>query len=266
MGAGSNMNTLINTAVANQGNHGIWLNASSNMSLLNTAVAHSGGDGYHLVNSDNNYFTGLFKVGDSAVTNCSTSGTNPGIDNACNPQGPLSDFGAPDIGISLAASFVGKASSDTVNADGASGTFPYNSITDWTDFENVFRGWGTDGSAFPNINNIGPCAGGDTCRIWDWSLASADAVVRNVVTLPTGNDTITHTWSDASTTTFLRNAVEIMGDGIGDENGLCGSNETCLFTPNIGSYQGHGNLVSAGAFTDGAIAGVTLMQYETNGR
>ncbi len=64
----------------------------------------------------------------------------------------------------------------------------------------------------------------------------------------------------------LRNAVEIQGDGIGSENGLCESNETCLNTPNIGSYQGHGRLVSAGTFTNGAITGVTLMQYATNGR
>jgi hypothetical protein len=34
----------------------------------------------------------------------------------------------------------------------------------------------------------------------------------------------------------------------------------------MGSYQGHGNLVSAGAFTDGALTGITLMQYGTNGR
>jgi len=36
--------------------------------------------------------------------------------------------------------------------------------------------------------------------------------------------------------------------------------------PNIGSYQGHGALVSAGAFTDGELTGITLMRYEINGR
>ena len=75
-----------------------------------------------------------------------------------------------------------------------------------------------------------------------------------------------HTWSDASTVTYLRNASEIMGDEIGNDNGLCETDETCLYTPNIGSYQGHGTLESAGDFTDGAaITGVTLMQYPTNG-
>ena len=90
-------------------------------------------------------------------------------------------------------------------------------------------------------------------------------MAQDILTLPNGNDTATHTWSDASTVTFLQNAAELLGDGIGNDNGLCESNETCLHTPNIGAYQGHANLVSAGAFTDGTITGVTLMRYENNG-
>ena len=79
--------------------------------------------------------------------------------------------------------------------------------------------------------------------------------------IPDGNDTLTHTWSDLSTTTYLRNAIELVGNG----NVLCESGETCLFTPNIGSYQGHATLVTAGAFVDGTITGVTLMKFGTNG-
>jgi hypothetical protein len=98
-----------------------------------------------------------------------------------------------------------------------------------------------------------------------WALRSSDTVARELFSLPTGNDILTHTWSDSSTTTFLRHAVEIMGDGIGNDNGLCESNETCLFTPNIGTYQGHGPLTDAGAFTDGSLTGITLLRFETNG-
>jgi len=66
---------------------------------------------------------------------------------------------------------------------------------------------------------------------------------------------------------FLRNAVEIIGDKFGNENGLCESNETCLYTPNIGSYQGHGNLISAGDFTNGdTLIGITLKKFSENGR
>jgi len=38
-----------------------------------------------------------------------------------------------------------------------------------------------------------------------------------------------------------------------------------LYTPNIGSYQGSGDLVSAGAFIPGSLIGITLMKFATNG-
>lgn len=37
---------------------------------------------------------------------------------------------------------------------------------------------------------------------------------------------------------FLRNAVEVMFDGVGNDNGLCEPEEVCRNTPNIGAYQG----------------------------
>ena len=70
--------------------------------------------------------------------------------------------------------------------------------------------------------------------------------------------------------------MEVIGDGIGNENGFCESNEACIFTPNVGAYQGHGNLVSANTpvsntptcsdiGTGGTITNVTLYKYENNG-
>ncbi len=259
----ANNNTFLNFAMANSSSRGLsWNNTSDNNTVVNLASAHHLVTAVYINNCSNNYFSGLFMVGNSGA-DCSATGTLPGIDNNCNPNG-ASDFGSPITGISLASSFVAKASSDSENANGATGTETFGNITDWINFENQYRGWGKDGSSFPNVDHTEDCTAG-TCRIWDWSLTSTDTVARDVLSLPTGNDTLTHTWSDASTITFLRNSVEIMEDGIGNENGLCESNETCLYTPNIGSYQGHGNLISAGTFTDGTITGVTLMQYETNG-
>jgi hypothetical protein len=75
-------------------------------------------------------------------------------------------------------------------------------------------------------------------------------------------------WNAVTTvceSTFLRHAAEIIGDGIGNDNGRCESNETCLYTPNMGSYQGHGALINAGAFTPGTLTSITLMKYQTNG-
>jgi len=200
-----------------------------------------------------------------------SGGTAPGLTSACLPSG-TSDA-TLTTGITLATSFVGKVVTpgDTANQSDTNGvaTFPQTPATfDWSSFDNSYRAWGKDGIAFPDTSNRGQWTTG-AGRIWDWSLKLADTVVRNVLALKsTGSgvtNIITHTWSNTTTVTYLRDASEIMGDGIGNDNGLCESNETCIWTPNIGSYQGHGTLVSAGTFTDGTITGVTLMKYSING-
>jgi parallel beta-helix repeat protein len=194
-------------------------------------------------------------------------------------------------------------SSDT----GSAVTYPADPATfDWTNFENAFRGWGLDG-AFGNFASQGRWTSGNDGAIWDWSLASGYTVIRNVLLPPTGDDTLTHLWSatnsgdcgsiagaiwggnicslpgytgetactdaggdwlsDKCYSVYLRNAVEISGDDKGNDNTLCESDETCLYSPNMASYQGHGNLIDAGFIGNGGtLENITLMQYETNGR
>ena len=109
--------------------------------------------------------------------------------------------------------------------------------------------------------------------------------LRGVVKAPKdGDQVLVHTWMAAKAdcdqsaggvwdagkkacrTTFLRNSVEISGDGSGNDNGLCESNERCLVTANIGAYQGHGALQSAGNIgAGGKITGVKLFKYAANG-
>jgi len=102
--------------------------------------------------------------------------------------------------------------------------------------------------------------------VHDWSTLATDTLLTGVLGVPNGLMTHIHTWSDGSTTLFLANAVEIIGDGIGNENGLCESSETCLYTPNIGSYQGQGALVLVPRFVNGTLSNITLLKYEVNGR
>jgi len=52
---------------------------------------------------------------------------------------------------------------------------------------------------------------------------------------------------------FQKNAVEVLKDYIGNDNGLCESDEMCLFTPNIGSYQGHGELETVASIGEDTI-------------
>ncbi len=265
----SNYNILAGVTSSNNSSTGLLLYNSSNQTLADVASSDNN-LGIYLYNSSNNRFTGLLKVGTNGTTgtsNCTVGGTptNPGLDGTC------ANNGASDAilttGITVGSSFVGMLTSDDVaNASdtaGATASFPADPAAfDWVHFDNRYRGWGIDGTTHGRWTT-------GAGRIRDWSLLATDAVVKDVLSLPTGDNNITHTWSDATTTTFLRNAVEIAGDGIGNDNGLCESGETCRYTPNIGSYQGSGNLVSASAFTDGTTVGsvtsVTLMKFATNG-
>lgn len=259
-------NTFAGVTVSNN-NVGVYLNTAANNTLAGVTASNNA-TGVYLRTASNNTFTGLLKIGGNSA-NCTVSGgTFPGlVTGTCAANGTSDAIN--DNTITLANAFVGKVTSDDVaNASDTSGTASFPAAPaafDWGHLGNSYRGWGIDASAaFPDVALRGKWITG-TGRIWDWSLLASDTVNRGALSLPTGVDTLTHTWSDSSTTTFLRNAVEIAADGIGNDNGLCESGETCRYTPNIGSYQGSGVLVSAGTFTDGSLVGITLMKFATNG-
>jgi hypothetical protein len=64
---------------------------------------------------------------------------------------------------------------------------------------------------------------------------------------------------------FLKAAMEQEGTG-GDDDYLCEQGETCIYTPNIGIYQGHGTLGSCSFVPNGGLSGVTMKGYLYNGR
>ncbi|MDX1957367.1 MAG: hypothetical protein SFU98_02285 [Leptospiraceae bacterium] len=262
---------------------------------INTILAHAVNTNLltETSNTSNSSYLGIAKF---SGTNCTIGSNFPGLGNTTcaktvgslpiTSTNPLSE-----TTINLGSSFVAKVTSDSKNANGATGSFTFASIADWLNFENRFRGWGNQGTNFPNNGNISRCQGAAICQIWDWSLKATDTVARNVNHCPSGTIVDTHTWSAVNntscleikgavwgttcTTTFLRNAVEIFGDGVGNENGICESNEECIYAPNIGAYQGHGNLVPASQatattttcadITTGTVTNVKLWKYETNG-
>lgn len=298
-------NNFLLGVTASNNQIGIFLEQATG-NTFSGVTASNNNTGIDLSDSSQNYFTEDLQVGtnwsDCYVSNPTTTLTNPGIDDDANPadqgndtvhnglciQEGTSDFGAAVTGITLGSSFVAKDyqddSANTSDTDGNAVITDFALSFDWVNFENPYRLWGKEGSAFPSETNRGMIGCTDKvytnqtdcetnfeawaayARIWDWSLLATDTVIKDLLPLPTGNDTLTHTWSDASTSTFLRNAVEIQGDDIGNDNTLCETNETCLYTPNMGSYQGHGNLISAGSIgTGGTLENIILMKYETNG-
>lgn len=275
--------TVNQVLITNQNTYGgIFLLSVHRFIVSQVLTAHSSDPGLNFSSTNDSKITNNILIGNTS--GCSQGfGTNPGVTNACANQG-LSDANiiVDDTAINLTNSFVGKVSSDSNTYDTA-GLANYNTILDFLTFDNFFRGWGVDGgSAFPDVSQRGVCNGTTSCRIWDWRLRSTDTVARNKSndgvnanalfiansTCPAavhGNKAIT----DQQTVphTFLINAVEIVEDGIGNDNGLCENNEACIYSPNFGAYQGSGNYLTNGtcSFVNGTVTGVTMYAYPTNG-
>jgi hypothetical protein len=225
---------------------------------------------------------------DTAGAICSASALSVGLADTCVNEAPSSatfTSGFLDTDV-----FVGPVTADAANATDTTGQAAFATTLDFEHFDSVERGWGKTGaSSWPGIDQRGRCKAADTCQIYDFSLKSSDTAALNIAAIPSGNDVrISYDKGSSSSpasqadcdvlspgskysaslcqTSYLQDAVEVPFDGIGDDDTLCESNETCVYSPNAGFYQGHGALVSAGAFTDGTIKGVTLLKYATNGR
>lgn len=269
--------TLAASAFINY-DYGLYFGGDSSNNTMVDVVLADNGYGAHLDTATlNNSFNSVLKVGntlDCRAPTVSGSGlmTATGA-GACIIDTTISTASLVEA-VTGAGSFAGKIiTDDTSNLSDASGAALYGSITDWTSFDTDYRTWGLDGSVFPNEDHAGRAGSpDDPCRIWDWSLASGDTgdgggpVLLDELALPSGADTLSHEWSDASVSVFLKNALEIPFDGRGNDNGLCESGEWCLYTPNIGDYQGHGSLTVAGSLgTGGDIENVTLLEYANNG-
>lgn len=270
------------------GDH-LQLNGAPNMTLQNYVSGTSGGSHVNLSGGNTDtYFTGVFKV--NSVACISAGGSTGGITGTCN--GAATGTRPSDINYPSTNSFLnfsatpltqvvmGQVASESANSYYASGTNTYSTSASWTGFQNFYRAVGKSGT-FPASSSRGACISAGTCQIYDLTLRNADTIGLNTLPCP-GNTSqlpatvVTHPLNGGGSVTFLRNAVEIIGDGIGDDNGFCQSFEACLFTPNIGAYQGHGNLVSASTTvantptcsdigSTGPVTNITLYKYDTNG-
>jgi hypothetical protein len=200
---------------------------------------------------------GVLKVGGG--TACVVDALSSGITNTtCAPSG-MSSY-ALVSGAVLSSAFVAKViANDPANGDDIGGIAQFADIDEWAIFRNQGRGWGPDGTAFPNVNDQGQCATGQ-CRIWDWSLTNSGSPPRDLNQAPTGAEIAT-----VGTQTFLLSAFETLGDGFGDDDTLCESDEHCQVMPNAGAYQGHGSPPDTPAFTDGEIMNVVLTEAPNNG-
>jgi hypothetical protein len=235
------------------------VNATSGVRFSNTAISSVVASPVILITSGDGFnFEGYLQVNDSTVA-CGASGSN--LNTSCVGGGisTLSKTGAT-------GQFVGKGATDALNPLG-SGTLKIFSIftdaTHFLNFDSFFKSWGKDdGTAFPNpdFRFRGRCGATLNCSIYDWSLKTSGATAflnrsGNANTANAGfvtgggtcasplsgtTDTLTPTTGNSGMA-FMKNAIELIDD-TGDNDGLCESNEKCVYAPNIGSYQGHGVL------------------------
>ncbi|MCB0361209.1 MAG: hypothetical protein KDD35_00715 [Bdellovibrionales bacterium] len=282
--------------IANAG-RGIQLDRPVNATISNFGIVHAtniGVDVYPTGGDEQTKISGALLTGNVPVL-CQISGVPDGgegiIANTCTDTGTEGSssysgmLSTARLGInrSLETSFVGSiASDDTANGVDVTGSASFGGISfyDWFHFENWFRSWGKDYGLISNLSAQNACSSG-TCRIWDFRLSASDSLIRNRTgdgananspfvnggTCPSEVDGNRVETNQSSTPeTYLLNAIEIAFDDYGDDDGLCESNESCLYAPNFGAYQGHGDYsTNSCIFQDGLVSGVKMFAYPING-
>jgi len=245
------------------------------------AGLHNGGFNVE-VGSPRNAFTGDLWVSDaSGNCNVASSPTAPGIiDGSCTDtgaDGSSSYSGQASSAVlhtntDLTNGIVGRVETDDpTNTSDDAGAADFINITDWH-FDNPFRTWGPESADVFDVTAIGPCNAG-SCRIYDWRLLASDTAMLNIngafvdgAACPAsvhGDEVLTDQQSPANT--FLTNAIEMVLDGVGDDDGLCETDEACIYSPNVGAYQGEGPTTRTCTFQDGVVSGVTMHAHLENG-
>lgn len=230
---------------------------TTNANIYDAYITNSDYGFRYQVNSTGNQFSGEFYVGNN--TTCSfqdgTSVTGNQIYNTCTATvgGINITSGQNSIGY-----LQGLVNDDSVNLNTvnlSSDEILYTDVTDWVNFESPYRAWGKNGNLaeFVDPLNKGSCSNLGSCAMWDGRFVTGALPPKNYkgeAFDPNGNcpdssdsifaeNVVTDTFTPPRT--FLRHATEIVLDGIGNDNGLCETNEHCLWSPNFGAYQGYGD-------------------------
>ncbi len=285
--------TIHNALTLNNGYSGVTLEKGAGGTTTDITVghlisAHNDG-GVAMVSSGagtaSSKFTGILGVGSNTTANCTVSGTFPGLvtgtcssagTDGSNAYGSISNA-TLRLGANLANAFVGKLTiDDPVSSNDANGLASWGVLDGtggaWTRLEGPFRAWGIEhANPIMATEHRGACLTGN-CRIFDFSQVSSAAISWNRSmdgvnpnSAFIDNDSCPaevngfNTLTDASgSIVHLANAVEILGDWIGNENGLCESNEACMYTPHFGVYQGQMGPPQKCNFVDGTVSGVKM--------
>lgn len=281
-----------NLTILNNATMGLQMSIPANFSTISNVLIANNAKGLVLPDSGSD-FTNLFLTQNTTgieftssstgsvfkeklilgnTTNClyTSAGASPGLTGVdCDNQG--SSTAVRTLGASALGYFTGKVTSESVNTHNT-GFSVSSAITDWFRFENPFRFWGSDSATSDLLQATkGQCLGASNCQVWDSRVLSSASLVYNANgAFVSQGPCPASVHGDAtelySATPYLKYATEIFGDRIGNDNGLCESSESCIYSANIGSYQGEGSyLQNTCVFQNGvganAVSNVKMYAY-----
>jgi hypothetical protein len=269
-------NTTLTRSILENNQKGLGFGALSSGKVLDLAVSGTAA-GSPLIDltadSDGVEFGGTLFLDrtDCSVDPDSTSQLNSNCEFGPGPT--MVDYTSASFG----GSFVG-VSTDSINdlEDGA-GVADLISILEsaWISFENQLRGWIRKGSlSLPDSNIFGALQSGDDAALFDFSLLTSETRIRSQNSVVADSSCPADVeFEDFNSNTFLLSARELVaysattGLPTGDFDGLCESNEKCVYSGNFGAYPGHGTVSSSSCNFSavGSITGVTLHGYSSNG-
>lgn len=262
---------------------------AGHVALMYQNMSGGGGAGIRMSGTSvNGNFSHAILAHNSGQVPCMEAGgaTNAGlVDNTCVAQNGSTNSANVNFS-SFAGSFVDLVTSDGANTAHTNGV-PPASGRDFMNFDNFYRGF-LSSSAFGTSAANDACSyeNGIACQIRDLRLKTSDTVLRNKSgdgsttneTFTAGSacpatplNATTKVFADQQSgtyaSTYMLNAYEIYGDSLGDDDGLCESNEACIYQPNFGAYLGEGDYLTQGTctFTNGSVSNVEMYAYPTNG-
>ncbi|MBU43966.1 MAG: hypothetical protein CMN76_12160 [Spirochaetaceae bacterium] len=262
-------NTLVNIVSINNQNGGIT--PGDNSQFINLGLSDNGGADVMAPLATGNFYSGVLYSGRASVLpddqdgRCNAAGAGSGMqnDDDCTPEGP-SDHTVISA-FDLADQFRGPNG----------GVVAYAITNNWFALPNDYSGFGrspTVPPAYPANGYRGNCDGTvlTGCREFDWQLVNTapSPGFRNALACPDTLPTmpVTHTFS-SGTYTFLRNAYALETDADWDLP-MCMGDEQCLYTPNLGVYQGHAGLTDSGCTDlvgDPTFGNIDFQEFGTNG-
>lgn len=218
---------------------GIEFNTGFGWTLSNNIFASTGNTAIRITGTSNDFIWKNKLILNSNFSDCSitTTGLSPGLTAGCENQGASTANIIKNVDT---LNFLTGSVSDTANPN-SSGVAVSETITDWQTFQSPLRNW-----IRADASGIGRCTTGILCHIFDYTLSTGALEALFVNGVPTPNTacptSIHGNELNQGEVDFLKNATEVYGDFIGNDNGFCESNEACMYAPHIGAYQGDESL------------------------